>query len=73
MKKISVFYINTIIKNYENVYACCEFFLSTKFVYHLNDIDFGFIQCASFKLLMLNYFDKCDKKTRVNFAKNVLV
>ena len=72
MKKYQSF-INTIIKNHENVCSCCKFFISTKLVYHFNDIDFRFVQCVNFKLLMLNHFNKSDKKTRICFAKNVLI
>ena len=68
------YFINTIIKNYENVYASCKFFISTKFIYHFNDINFRLVKCVNFELLMLNSFYKCDnKKTRINFAKSVLI
>ena len=33
-------FINKVIKNHENVCACCKFFILTKFVCHFNDIDF---------------------------------
>lgn len=49
--------------------ACCKFFILTKFVYCLDDIDFQLVQDVNFELLMLNHFDKCDQKNTYLFCK----